>query len=163
MGIGGGTRYWRKGVPLASFADGDVRLMAIRAFEMSTQAAPLVCLVDPDPMVQRSVKKLLKALGAVIEVFPSARDLLARLPDGIPACIITEARLPDMTGLALLQELRARGLNIPVILLSSDADVSSAVTAMRAGALDFIEKPYIDRALVAQVGPILELDANRTH
>ena len=130
---------------------------------MSTDAMPLVYLVDPDPSVQRSVKKLLGALGAVTETFHSARELLSALPRNVPSCIIAEARLPDMSGLALLQELRARGLAIPVILLSSDADVTSAVTAMRAGALDFIEKPWIDRALVAQVGPILELDAKRAH
>ena len=130
---------------------------------MSTDTAPLVYHADPDPGVQRSVKKLLAALGARTEAFPSARDLLAALPRGMPSCIIAEARLPDLSGLALLQELRARGLAIPVILLSSDADVTSAVTAMRAGALDFIEKPWIDRALVAQVGPILELDAKRAH
>jgi len=137
--------------------------MSIRALEMSTDAVPLVYLVDPDPAVQRSVKKLLGALGATTETFQSARELLAALPRNVPSCIIAEARLPDMSGLTLLQELRARGLAVPVILLSSDADVTSAVTAMRAGALDFIEKPWIDRALVAQVGPILELDAKRAH
>jgi FixJ family two-component response regulator len=150
-------------VPPAQFAGGRFDAMSIRALDMSTEVAPRVYLVDPDPAVQRSVRKLLGAIGAVTETFPSARELLAALPRSIPACIIAEARLPDMSGLSLLQELRARGLAIPVILLSSDADVTSAVTAMRAGALDFIEKPYIDRALVAQVGPILELDAKRAH
>jgi two-component system response regulator FixJ len=137
--------------------------MALRTFDLTTHLSPLVCIVDPDLAVQRSITSLLTALGARVECCATARELLARLPSDIPVCVIAEARLPDLTGLALLQELRARGLKIPVILLSSDADVTSAVGAMRAGALDFIEKPYIDRALVAQVGPILELDAQRAH
>ncbi len=163
MGCPEPARYWFQGRLSASFAGSRIVTMSIRAIEMSVPLAPLVCIVDPDPTLQRSVKKLLIALGARVECFASARELLARLPSDIPNCIIAEARLAEMSGLALLQELRARGLYIPVILLSADADVTSAVTAMRAGALDFIEKPYIDRALVAQVGPLLELDAQRAH
>ena len=124
---------------------------------------PLVCVVDPDPAVRRSVAKLLRSLGAQVEGYATAREFLAQLPTAIPSCLIAEAQLPDMPGLTLLQELRGRGLDTPVILLSSEADVTSAVAAMRAGALDFIEKPYIDRALAAQVGSILELDAQRAH
>ncbi len=124
---------------------------------------PLVCVVDPDPAVRRRVAEVLGALGAQVEGYATAREFMARLPHAIPVCVIAEARLPDLPGLALLQELRARGLALPVILLAGDADVLAAVTAMRAGALDYIEKPFIDRALVAQVGPILELDGKQPH
>ncbi len=125
--------------------------------------AALICVVDPDPATQRSVGALLRALGAEVEVYATAREFLAQLPSAVPVCVVAESRLPDMTGIALLQELRARGLKIPTILLSADADVSGAVQAMRAGALDFIEKPYIDRALVTQVAPILDVDDHRAH
>ncbi len=131
--------------------------------ELPPRRAALVCVVDPDPNVRRSVAALLRPLGAEVEGYPTAREFLARLPSEVPVCVVAECRLPDMSGLALLQELRARGLKIPTILLSADADVAAAVSAMRAGALDFIEKPYIDRALVTQVAPILDVDANRTH
>lgn len=124
----------------------------------------LVCVVDPDAAVRRDVAALLRPLGADVEGYATARDFLARLATAMPACVIAEARLPDLSGIALLQELRARGLRIPTILLSADADVSGAVSAMRAGALDFIEKPYIDRALVTQVAPILDVDGkHRAH
>jgi len=123
----------------------------------------LVCVVDPDPAVRRSVAALLRSLGAEVEGYATAREFLARLPTAVPVCVVAESRLPDMSGVALLQELRARGLKIPTILLSTDADVSGAVAAMRAGALDFIEKPYIDRALVTQVAPILDVDGHRSH
>jgi two-component system response regulator FixJ len=131
--------------------------------EIPLRHAALVCVVDPDPAVRRSVGALLRALGAEVEGYATAREFLARLPTAVPVCVVAESRLPDMSGIALLQELRARGLRIPTILMSADADVSGAVTAMRAGALDFIEKPYIDRALVTQVAPILDVDGHRNH
>jgi FixJ family two-component response regulator len=138
-------------------------MMSSRPVETRPQHAALVCIVDPDPAVRRSVAALLQALGAQVEGYATAREFLARLPSAMPACLVAENRLPDMSGIALLQELRARGLRIPTILLSTDADVSGAVTAMRAGAVDFIEKPSIDRALVAQVAPILDIDGHREH
>jgi two-component system response regulator FixJ len=131
--------------------------------DIPSRHAALVCVVDPDPAVRRSVGALLRALGAEVEGYATAREFLARLPTAVPVCVVAESRLPDMSGIALLQELRARGLRIPTILMSADADVSGAVTAMRAGALDFIEKPYIDRALVTQVAPILDVDGHRNH
>ncbi len=131
--------------------------------EIPLRHAALVCVIDPDPAVRQSVAALLRALGAEVEGFATAREFLAQLPTAVPVCVIAESRLPDMSGLALLYELKARGLKIPTILLSADADVSGAVTAMRAGAVDFIEKPYIDRALVTQVAPILDVDGHRNH
>jgi FixJ family two-component response regulator len=137
--------------------------MSSRARERPSRPAALVCVVDPDAAVRRSVAELLRPLGAQVAGYATAREFLARLPDAVPACLVAESRLPDMSGIALLQELKARGLGIPTILLSADGDVRGAVTAMRAGALDFIEKPYIDRALVTQVAPILEVDDRRPH
>jgi len=130
---------------------------------MPPRHAALVCVVDPDAAVRRSVAALLRALGAEVQGYATAREFLAQLPTAVPVCVVAESRLPDMSGIALLQELRARGLKIPTILLSTDADVTGAVKAMRAGALDFIEKPYIDRALVTQVAPILDADGRRAH
>ncbi|MBS0376360.1 MAG: response regulator [Proteobacteria bacterium] len=137
--------------------------MPRHAATLTHRQAPLVCVVDPDAASRRRVATLLGSLGAAVESFATARAFLARLPRAMPVCLIAEARLPDMSGLALLQELRARGLGIPTILLAADADVGAAVEAMRAGALDFIEKPLIDRALVTQVAPILEDDGHRAH
>lgn len=125
--------------------------------------APLVCVVDSDPALRRQVQALLRTLGARTAGYASAAEFLATLPTAVPSCLIVDSRLPDMPGLALLQELRARGLQVPTILLSDDADVTGAVAAMRAGALDFVEKPYIDRALVTQVAAILDLDGRRPH
>ena len=130
--------------------------MASRPTDIRAHPPAMVCVVDPDPLVRRKVAGLLCPLGATVEGYATAGELLARLQSAVPACIIVENRLPDMPGLALLQELRARGLRIPTIMLSGDDDVSGAVSAMRAGAIDFIEKPFIDRALVTQVAPIID-------
>jgi FixJ family two-component response regulator len=119
----------------------------------------LVCVVDADPAVRESVRALLGTIGAEVRGYARGHDLLDALDAGAqPACLVVDLGLPDIGGLALLGELRARGLRVPAILLSTEADVSSAVSAMRAGALDFIEKPYIDRALLNQVAPLLGYD-----
>jgi two-component system, LuxR family, response regulator FixJ len=120
---------------------------------------PLVWVVDADGAVRESVRALLGTIGAEVRGYARGHDLLDALHDGAaPACIIADLGLPDIGGLALLGELRARGVRVPTILLSTEADVSSAVSAMRAGALDFIEKPYIERALLNQVAPLLRYD-----
>jgi two-component system, LuxR family, response regulator FixJ len=102
---------------------------------------------------------VLTRLGAGVRSFGSGQEFLASLVTAVPACVIADSQLPDMAGLALLKELRARGLKVPTILLASEADINGAVTAMRAGAIDVIEKPYVDRALALQVAPLLGLDA----
>ena len=121
---------------------------------------PVVCVVDADPAVRESVRALLGTIGAEVRGYARGHDLLDALHGGgtAPACIVADLGLPDIGGLALLGELRARGVRVPTILLSTEADVSSAVSAMRAGALDFIEKPYIDRALLNQIAPLLRYD-----
>lgn len=130
---------------------------------------PVVCVADPDPAVRERVRALLGVIGADVRGFSDGAELLAALIDpagqGLPlpiACIVADARLQGLPGLALLDELRRRGLRIPTILLSAEADVTTAVGAMRAGALDFIEKPYVDRALLNQVAPLLRLDDRPT-
>ena len=123
------------------------------------QPAPLVCLVDSDPATRRSVPPLLRRLGAEVAVYSTAQEFLVSIADRLPACLIADTRLPDMSGLALLVQLRAHGIGIPAILLSSDDDVTGAVAAMRAGAIDCIEKPFIDRVLANQVAKILGRDA----
>ena len=119
---------------------------------------PIVCIVAPDAGLREGVTAVLTRLGAGVRAFGTAREFLASLAEAMPACVIADSQLPDMTGLALLQELRARGLALPTILLASEADISGAVTAMRAGAVDVIEKPYLDRVLALQVAPLLGLD-----
>jgi two-component system, LuxR family, response regulator FixJ len=110
-----------------------------------------VFVVDEDEGVERSFKLLLGLLYLEMESFHSAEEFLARLPHRTPDCLIAEVYLPGMSGIDLLRELRARGLRIPVILMATHANVPLAVEAMQLGALDFIEKPFVDRVLVSRV------------
>jgi FixJ family two-component response regulator len=120
---------------------------------------PVVAIADADPAIREGVRTLLATIGADVRGYACGNTLLQSLEEGVlPACIVADLALPGLGGLDLLKALRARGVRIPTILLSTDADVTSAVTAMRAGALDFIEKPYIDRALLNQIAPLLRED-----
>ncbi len=86
----------------------------------------------------------------------SGEELLADLPEDRPFVLISAVKLPGMSGMELLQELRRRGIAAPAILISDDSDIPTAVDAIRAGASDFIERPFIDRILLRRVQSALE-------
>lgn len=127
---------------------------------LQARALPVVCVVDTDPAVHSSVRALVTMLGAEVRAFDAAAPLFAALDamDVAPACIVADLVLPDLGGLQLLAELRRRGFDIPTIIVAAEPDVQSAVGAMRAGAVDFIEKPYIERALLNQIAPLVRPD-----
>jgi FixJ family two-component response regulator len=124
----------------------------------------LVGVVDPDPSIRRRVANLLRSIGAEVAEYATAAEFLQMLPAGVPVFLIAATQLSNLSGLALLQELRARGLDIPVILISHEPDIFGAVTAIRAGALDFIEPFDLERTLPNQVTPFLHRNQRRpTH
>jgi two-component system, LuxR family, response regulator FixJ len=114
-------------------------------------AARTVFVVDGDEGVRESLELLLTSLRIRVETFPTGEALLGRVEEAVPDCIITEVFLPGMSGLELLRELGARGRTVPVIVMATHADVPLAVEAMQLGALDFVEKPVIDRVIVTRV------------
>lgn len=115
-----------------------------------------VSVVDRDPAIRDGLRSLLSTLDVQVNVFDCAEDFLEGLnEEAIPACIITAVDLPRLSGLALLDQLVERGLRIPTIMLADHSDVPMAVRAMRAGAIDFIEKPFVDRLLLNRVMKVL--------
>lgn len=111
----------------------------------------LVHLVDDDAAVRRSVGFMLKTSGFRVESYESGADLLkstGRLSEG---CILLDIRMPGMDGLEVQQALQANGVSLPVIIMTGHGDVSLAVRAMKAGAVDFIEKPFEKQALLASL------------
>ncbi|HKE96255.1 MAG TPA: response regulator [Povalibacter sp.] len=116
---------------------------------------PIVAVIEADARDRRTLCSLLSPLDAEIHDFDSAESYLAER-DGAPCCLITEVALPGMSGLDLLRVLRAGGTTPPIILLGEEADIGAAVTAMREGAFDFIEKPHVDIAILRRVAYLLD-------
>ncbi len=112
---------------------------------------PVVHLIDDDEAVRRSAALLLSALGFLTQSHATAEDFLQALPSLRPACLVTDVLMPGMDGLQLQAELAARGHQFPIIMVTGHGDVSLAVRAMKAGAVDFIEKPYSEEQLLTAV------------
>ena len=110
-----------------------------------------VFVVDDDQGMRESLRFLLESAGFAVETFASARDFLEAGGAGKSGCLVADVRMPEMNGLELQEKLAAEGARLPVILMTGHADVPMAVGAMRAGAADFIEKPFADEALIASI------------
>ena len=110
-----------------------------------------VHIIDDDDAVRDSVKAMLEASGFTCRAYAAARAFLDTSSALAPGCALVDVRMPEMDGLALLQELKARGSELSVIIMTGFADVPLAVKAMKAGAVDFVEKPCPREELVAAV------------
>ena len=118
-------------------------------------APPVVGVIDPDPVARNGLRALLHRLGVDVTTFESAESYLLAANGRHLACLIVDLLLPGMSGLELLRRLRSAGNDVPVVLLADESDVPTAVAAMRGGATDFIEKPYVDIAVLKQVQKLL--------
>lgn len=116
----------------------------------------IVHLIDDDEDVRRAVSFLLTTAGFVPRVYDSALSFLKGLNEREAGCIISDVRMPDMDGLELQRELKAKGVKMPVIIMTGHADVNMAVAAMKLGAADFIEKPFSDETLLSSVHAALQ-------
>lgn len=115
------------------------------------QSDPMVHVIDDDAEVRRSLAFLLRSARVTVATYPSAPAFLDAFTDPPSGCVLTDVRMPQMTGIDLLKRLRERDATLPVIVMTGHADVPLAVEAMRAGALDFLEKPFDDEILLAAV------------
>jgi two-component system, LuxR family, response regulator FixJ len=111
----------------------------------------LVYVVDDDEAVRDSLAVLLEAKSYTVRCFALARDFLAAAPTLRAGCLIADIRMPEMDGLEMQRQLAARAFNFPLIVITGHGDVPLAVRAMRAGAIDFIEKPFAVDAILASV------------
>lgn len=109
---------------------------------------PLVFVVDDDDAVRDSISWLISSVDLKVQAYASAGDFLAQCRPGQAGCLITDIRMPELSGLDLQDELNRRGCDIPVIVITGHGDVQTAVRAMKAGAFDFIEKPFNDQLLL---------------
>jgi FixJ family two-component response regulator len=123
--------------------------------------APIVFVVDDDPSVRSSLKFLLSTVGLQVESFDSADAFLRKKPPDAPSCLVLDVRLPGLSGLDFQRELAARNALIPIIFLTGHGDIPMSVRAMKAGAVEFLTKPFRDQDLLDAVGIALERDRAR--
>jgi len=119
---------------------------------------PMVYVVDDDEAVRDSVRWLLESADMPVRCLPDATSFLETFQHEHPSCLILDVRLPDMSGLELQRVLANQGIEIPVIIITGHGDIPMAVEAMKAGACDFLEKPFSDEALLNQVHGALSDD-----
>jgi two-component system response regulator FixJ len=117
-----------------------------------------VYIVDDDEGVRGALRFLLEAADIETRLFESAVDFLRLSDDLAPGCIVTDVRMPEVDGLELVRRLKARGLPHPVIVITGHGDIPLAVEAMKAGALDFLEKPFEDEVLLSSIHAALDAD-----
>lgn len=121
-------------------------------------AKPSVYVVDDDDSIRAALERLLKSVGLTVKTFPSAREFFDRAAPEWSGCLITDLRMPGISGLDLQDQLNARQLGLPVIFLTGHGTVPASVRAMKAGAMDFLEKPVEDQTLLDAVSKALEED-----
>lgn len=123
----------------------------------------VVFVVDDDPSVREALQSLLRSVGHVVEAFACTRDLLERRERMVDAagCLVLDVRLPGQSGLDFQRELVAAGILLPIIFITGHGDVPMSVAAMKAGAIEFLTKPFRDQDLLDAVHRALDLDAVR--
>ncbi len=120
------------------------------------QEAAAVYLIDDDEAVRASTSMLLEAAGMKVRSFGSGREFLAVAPELRAGCVLTDVRMPEMDGLELQRRLREIGVRLPVVIMTGHADVPMAIKALKAGASDFIEKPFKEDILLKAVQSAIE-------
>jgi len=126
-----------------------------------TEPATAVLVVDDDPSVRRAIKRLVESVGLQAELFGSAHEFLqAKRPD-VPSCLVLDIRLPGTSGLDFQQELAEANIPVPIIFITAHGDVPMTVRAMKAGAIEFLTKPFRDQDLLDAIQIALERDRAR--
>ena len=120
---------------------------------------PTVYVVDDDDGMRESLEWLISSVGLRARTFPSGQECLDHLGPDSPGCLVLDVRLRGMSGMELHRELRRRGIHLPAIMITGYAEVSGAVQAMKDGALDYIQKPFDEQALLDRIHSALARDA----
>jgi FixJ family two-component response regulator len=122
---------------------------------------PVVFVVDDDSSVRSSLRFLISTVGLQVESFDSADAFLRRKPPDVLSCLVLDVRLPGLSGLDFQRELAARNIRIPIVFVTGHGDIPMSVRAMKAGAVEFLTKPYRDQDLLDAIRIALERDRAR--
>jgi len=128
---------------------------------MAEGGASVVLIVDDDAAVRDSLESLLRSVGQASVSYASARAFLDAARPDVPACLVLDVRLPEQSGLDLQRALAASGVHIPVIVITGHGDIPMSVAAMKAGAVDFLTKPFRDQDLLDAIQRGIRLDRER--
>jgi len=122
------------------------------------QPDSVVFVVDDDSSVREAIKSLIRSVGLRVETFGTAQEFLRSTRPDAPACVVLDVRLPGLSGLDLQHELTTHGINLPIIFITGHGDIPMSVRAMKAGALEFLTKPFRDQDLLDAIQQALERD-----
>jgi FixJ family two-component response regulator len=125
---------------------------------MKTEDDPIVFVVDDDESVRDGVRKLISSVGLRVETFGSTREFLSANRPEAPACLVLDVRLPDVSGLEFQRDLNEAGVHIPIIFITGHADVPMSVRAMKAGAVEFLTKPFRGQELLDAIQEAIARD-----
>jgi FixJ family two-component response regulator len=129
------------------------------------EAESIVFIIDDDPMYRTSSERLVRSVGFSVQSFESARDFLKSRRPNVPSCLVLDVRLPGLSGLDLQRALAEAGIQIPIIFVTGHGDIPMSVQAMKAGAVEFLTKPFRDQALLDAIRQAIGRDqvARRQH
>ena len=128
---------------------------------MAEEPDSIVFIVDDDASFRDSLESLLRSVGQPSASYPSARAFLDAARPDLPACLVLDVRLPEQSGLELQRELAEQGVRLPVIVVTGHGDIPMSVAAMKAGAIDFLTKPFRDQDLLDAIQRGVRLDRER--
>jgi len=126
-------------------------------------ADAIVFVVDDDPSIREAVKSLISLAGLRVETFGTAQEFLRSERPNLPGCVVLDVELPGLSGLDLQRELAAHGIKLPIIFITGYGDIPMSVRAMKAGALEFLTKPFRDQDLLDAIQQALERDRAARH
>jgi FixJ family two-component response regulator len=126
-----------------------------------TEQSPIVFVVDDDASIRDALRSLIHSVGLRVELFESPREFLQGKRPDAPSCLVLDVRLPGKSGLDLQRELAAANIHIPIIFITGHGDIPMSVRAMKAGAVEFLTKPFRDQDLLDAIQVGLERDSAR--
>jgi FixJ family two-component response regulator len=115
---------------------------------MNTEPSPVVFVIDDDASMRSAISRLLAAVGIDAQTFTSAQEFLSTKPADVPGCLVLDVRLPGLSGLDLQKEMVAQDIHYPIIFVTGHGDIPMSVQAMKAGAVEFLTKPFRDQDLL---------------
>lgn len=137
------------------------RMLAVKTGVIAVEPAPFVAVVDDDLGVREALDSLLRSVGLVTLLFGSATELLASALPSVPGCLLLDVRLPGLNGLDFQEQLVRNGFALPIVFMTGHGDIPMSVRAMKAGAVDFLAKPFREQDMLDAVTLAIARDRSR--